>query len=220
MAPALSLRLDTASHGGMPLLGPMALDVAAGETVAITGPSGVGKTTLLRILAGLHRRWTGTLVVPGRVAMVFQEPVLMPWRSALRNIVLAAQCSEAEAQAALDAVELGDRAQAWPGTLSLGQQRRLALARAFAARPDVLLMDEPFVSLDPALAEEMMALFERLRAQSGVATVLVTHAAAEAERLADRILRIGGTPATVIEARQNSGAYFQLSASGVTSSRS
>ena len=81
-------------------------------------------------------------------------------------------------------------------------------------------MDEPFVSLDPATAEEMMTLFERLRADRPVATILVTHAAEEALRLSTRILRLGGTPATVVEDRQNSGAYFQSSASGVTSAGS
>ena len=220
MTAAVSLRLEQAHHGASQVLGPMALDVAPGETLALTGPSGVGKTTLLRVIAGLHRRWQGSLVLPGRVAMVFQEPVLMPWRSALRNITLTTGCSDAAALKALAAVDLADKAQAYPGALSLGQQRRLSLARAFAAEPEVLLMDEPFVSLDPALADEMMILFETLRAARPLATILVSHAPAEVARLADRSLRLEGAPARIVATDQNSGAYFQLSASGVTSSRS
>ncbi|PRD40182.1 UNVERIFIED_CONTAM: ssuB1 [Trichonephila clavipes] len=127
--------------------------------------------------------------------MVFQEPVLLPWRNALDNITLATRCDPASACAALARVGLADKATALPGELSLGQQRRLALARAFAAQPDVLLMDEPFVSLDPALTDDMMALLEAERARRPMATILVTHAPAEAARLADRLLRLEGSPA-------------------------
>lgn len=195
MAPALTLALTGARHGARAVLGPLDLVVGAQETVAICGASGVGKTTLLRILAGLHADWSGRLDRPGRLAMVFQEPVLLPWRSALDNILLATGCSPAQALAALAAVDLEARAGSVPGALSLGQRRRLALARAFAAGPDVLLMDEPFVSLDPALADEMMGLFEALAARRPLATVLVTHVEAEAERLAGRVLRLEGQPA-------------------------
>lgn len=192
---ALVLRLVHGGHGAAQVLGPLDLRLATGETVAICGPSGVGKTTLLRILAGLHRDWRGELTLPGRLAMVFQEPVLLPWRNALDNITLATRCDPASARAALARVGLADKAMALPGELSLGQQRRLALARAFAAQPDVLLMDEPFVSLDLALTDDMMALLEAERARRPMATILVTHAPAEAARLADRLLRLEGSPA-------------------------
>lgn len=200
MTPAISLTLHAASHGAAPALGALSLQVMTGETVAVTGPSGVGKTTLLRILAGLHTRWTGTLHLPGRLAMVFQEPVLMPWRTALENICLAAGCTEGEGKAALASVDLASKSDVYPSALSLGQQRRLSLARAFAAMPDVLLMDEAFVSLDAALADDMMTLFEHLRKDRNLATVIVTHDRAEAERLADRSLILGGSPARFLDA--------------------
>lgn len=195
--PLLDLTLDSAWHGARPVLGAMQVQLHKAEVLALCGPSGVGKSTFLRIVAGLHSGWKGRRVMRGRLAMVFQEPTLLPWRNALDNISLAAGCSTATAQTALADVGLGDRADAFPGTLSLGQQRRLALARAIAARPDLLLMDEPFVSLDAALVEDMLTLIETLKARHGFAAILVTHAESEAERLADRILRLSGRPAQI-----------------------
>lgn len=219
-SPVLSLALRSMAFDQSPVLGRMDLTLRTGETVAITGPSGIGKSTLLRIVAGLEARFLGTLKAPARIGVVFQEPTLLPWRTALDNLCIAAHVPPDAARAALAEVGLADLADRFPGALSLGQQRRLSLARAFAARPDLLLMDEPFVSLDPELADEMMRLFARLRATHRVTTLLVTHVEAEAEKLASRIVKLGGSPATIVSDRQNSGAYLQLSASGVTSSRS
>ena len=219
-APVLALDLKGLSFDGRPILGAIRLDLMPGETLAVTGPSGIGKTSLLRVLSRLEKDFSGTLEAPARVAMVFQEPTLLPWRSALDNICLTTGLPADRAAARLAEVGLGALGDQYPAQLSLGQQRRLSLARAFAAQPDVLLMDEPFVSLDPGTAEEMMALFARLRAERGVATVLVTHVEAEAEKLASRIVKLDGAPARITEERQNKGAYFQLSASGVTSSKS
>lgn len=194
----ISLRLRGKNFGPVVVLGPMEITVARGETLALTGPSGVGKTTLLRILAGLDTAFDGEITRPARMAMVFQEPTLLPWRSARDNIRLTTGVSAGTAERLLGEVGLGGRGAALPGQLSLGQQRRLALARALAAEPELLLMDEPFVSLDPARIEEMLGLTARLLAGRDTAVVIVTHARAEAERLASRILLIDGAPARIV----------------------
>ncbi|MCR9109258.1 MAG: ATP-binding cassette domain-containing protein [Rhodobacteraceae bacterium] len=193
--PVLSVALHGMRFGDKPVLGPIELRVATRETVAITGPSGVGKTTLMRIIAGLETRFDGHLRRPEKLAMVFQEPTLMRWRNVSDNLAIPLGLSPTEIAIALEEVGLAGRGDAFPDQLSLGQQRRLSLARAFAGKPDVLLMDEPFVSLDSQLSDEMMSLFERLRDSHPVATLLVTHAIPEAERLATRILELSGQPA-------------------------
>jgi len=194
------IRVDVAAKwfGETQVLGPVAFEIAPGETVAVLGPSGIGKSTLLRIVAGLDAAFEGQIERPGRMAIVFQEPTLLPWRSALRNLTLVhPQLGRAEAMEMLGKVGIADKADLYPGQLSLGQQRRLALARAFAGRPELLIMDEPFVSLDAGTAETMLALTERLIAEIRPATLFVTHSREEADRLADRILELAGDPATL-----------------------
>ncbi|MBL3569649.1 ABC transporter ATP-binding protein [Rhodovulum sulfidophilum] len=186
--------------GAAEVLGRIELEVAAGETVALLGPSGIGKSTLLRIVAGLDPDFEGRVQCPERIAMVFQEPTLLPWRTALQNLRLVHPgLGRADAQDMLARVGLTDKGRAYPAQLSLGQQRRLALARAFAGRPQALVLDEPFASLDPETAEAMLALTERLIAEARPATLLVTHARAEAERLASRIHVLVGQPAVLRE---------------------
>ncbi|WP_342078186.1 ATP-binding cassette domain-containing protein [Yoonia sp. SS1-5] len=199
--PVLDLRLRALGFGGKQILGPINLQLPRGQTLALVGPSGIGKSSLLRIFAGLVRRYEGDCAVHGKTAMVFQEPTLLPWRSARDNITIPTGVTSDIADAALESVGLGQRAAAYPAQLSLGQQRRLSLARAFAVQPDLLLLDEPFVSLDPALATEMMDLFSELRAAHGVTTVLVTHVVQEANRLADRIVTLAGDPAVIHDDR-------------------
>ena len=196
----IALDLAFKRFGAVEVLGPITLTVGAGETVALTGPSGVGKSTLLRILAGLDRDWSGDLRRPDRVAIVFQEPTLLPWRSARDNVTLVTGAQAEAVERLLAEVGLGGRGDAYPGQLSLGQQRRLALARALAAEPELLLMDEPFVSLEPALVEEMLDLTRRLLDARDAASVFVTHSEREAERLSNRILRLEGKPARIAAA--------------------
>jgi NitT/TauT family transport system ATP-binding protein len=186
------------SYGDTQVLGRVEFAVQAGETVALVGPSGIGKSTILRIVAGIDGAFEGQVERPDAAAIVFQEPTLLPWRSALDNLLLTCPGLKPDAALhALDRVGLAGKDKEFPGQLSLGQQRRLSLARAFAGRPGMLILDEPFVSLDPHMADTMMTLTEDLIAEARPATLLVTHAEAEANRLADRVLRLQGDPATL-----------------------
>ncbi|MFC0158465.1 ABC transporter ATP-binding protein [Mameliella alba] len=194
----IHVRIDDKHFGEAQVLGRVHFDIAPGECVALVGPSGIGKSTVLRILAGTDEAFSGHVDRPDRMAVVFQEPTLLPWRSVLQNLTLVHPDLGTEgARAALDRVGLSGKERLFPGQLSLGQQRRLALARGFATPPDLLIMDEPFASLDPETAERMLALTESLMATTRPATLFVTHDRAEAQRLADRILRLDGTPATL-----------------------
>ncbi|RVU38218.1 ABC transporter ATP-binding protein [Hwanghaeella grinnelliae] len=183
--------------GGAQILDWIEMSVGAGEIVALTGPSGIGKTTLLRIIAGLDRDFEGAVTDPGRIAMVFQSPTLMPWRSAADNLRLTTGAERASIDRLLDEVGLEGKAKFFPGQLSLGQQRRLALARALAANPATLLMDEPFISLDEETAARMRRLTMKVLEGRRIATLIVTHDLVEAATLADRVVMLGGRPAAI-----------------------
>ena len=188
------------AFGGAEILRDVHLDLAPGERVAVVGRSGAGKSTLLRIIAGVDTAFEGEVRRPDNISFVFQEPTLLRWRTVLQNLTLTHPgLPEGEARAMLRRVGLEEKAGDFPGQLSLGQQRRVALARAFVGRPELLILDEPFVSLDPSLAEEMIALTESLIAEVRPAVLLVTHSQAEAERLAERICRLEGSPATLVQ---------------------
>jgi len=177
------------SYGNTPILGPLNFSVAKGETVALVGPSGIGKSTLLKMIAGIDTNYSGTITRPDTQAIVFQEPTLLPWRSAADNLrLIHPDLTPDEITAALNRVGLTGKEALFPGQLSLGQQRRLALARAFAGQPDMLILDEPFVSLDQDIAASMIALTQSLIAEQSPATLFVTHAMDEAEQLATRTL--------------------------------
>ena len=201
--PVLDLQIERLSIGGTQILGQIDLQAMPSQTLALVGPSGVGKTSLLRIVAGLETRHSGRCDVQGRVGMVFQEPTLLPWRTVLDNLCIPTGITPQAAQQALVDVGLTGRELDFPPQLSLGQQRRLSLARAFAIKPDLLLMDEPFVSLDQELVQDMMTLFQRLQEGHSVATIFVTHVAAEAKRLSDRIVTMSGSPAQITDDQPN-----------------
>lgn len=197
MSSAVEIDIRSKAYGATEILRNVAVSIEAGETLALLGPSGIGKTTLLRIACGLDDRFEGSVRRPERIALVFQEPTLLPWRSARRNVTLMTRVSDDQADRTMSAVGLAGKGDLYPGQLSLGQQRRLSLARAFASRPDFLVMDEPFASLDPAKAVEMVALTRALAAETGVTILLVTHSQEEADALANRVVRLAGTPATI-----------------------
>ena len=191
----MRLELISKSFGAREVLGALTLSLARGERLAVLGPSGIGKSTLLRMLAGLDTEFRGTLTGDARRAVVFQEPVLLPWRDALANIVIATGCTPELAQDWLAQVGLAGHEAKFPRQLSLGQQRRLALARAFAAAPDILLMDEPFASLDGETAARMVALTDALLTRTGAGLLLVTHAPDEARALNAQAWHLSGQPA-------------------------
>lgn len=200
----ISVRIAAKDFGTTPVLRDVVFDLREGEVLAILGPSGIGKSTLLRIVAGIDRDFSGTVTRPERLTMVFQEPMLLPWRTAVENLTLLhPDLTRAGAMEALAQVGIADKADVFPRQLSLGQQRRVALARAIAGVPRALILDEPFASLDAATADEMLTLTERLIAAVRPATLFVTHAESEARRLATRVLHLAGRPATIMpEERQ------------------
>lgn len=196
----ISVDVRRKAFGTSEILRNVRFDMQDGQAIAILGASGVGKSTLLRLIAGIDHAFEGEIVRPQAIAMVFQEPVLLPWRSVLENLTLVhPTLGDAVARQALERIGIGDKADLFPGQLSLGQQRRLSLARAFAGRPALLVMDEPYVSLDPQTAQEMLELTEALIAESRPSVILVTHSESEARRLADRTFRLVGSPATLAE---------------------
>jgi NitT/TauT family transport system ATP-binding protein len=193
----------TASGERLEVLRDVAVSLAPGEVGALVGPSGCGKTTMLRIIAGLDQDYDGKIQRPpdGRIGMVFQEPRLLPWRTVEDNVRLVApQADDHELATLFDVLELAVHRAHYPGELSLGLARRVALARAFAVNPALLLLDEPFVSLDDALAarlrDELAMLVDRRR----ITTLLVTHDVDEAVRLADRVFLLSSRPAHVLAA--------------------
>jgi len=162
--------------------------------VALIGRSGSGKSTLLRALAGLDRDLAGELTVNGTVAVAFQEPRLLPWKRVWANVCLGLRADDprSAADAALAEVDLTERAEAWPLTLSGGEAQRASLARALVREPTLLLLDEPFSALDALTRIAMHRLVLRLWAHHGPAVLLVTHDVDEAIALADRVLVLSG----------------------------
>jgi sulfonate transport system ATP-binding protein len=168
------------------------LDIGPGEFVALLGRSGSGKSTLLRALAGLDAPSAGIVQVPNERMVVFQEPRLLPWKTALQNVELGLRGDRAteQARSALAEVGLEHRLHAYPATLSGGEAQRAALARALVRDPKLLLLDEPFAALDALTRMRMHALIESLWKRHHLSVLLITHDVDEAILLADRALVI------------------------------
>ncbi|MGJ8526475.1 Vitamin B12 import ATP-binding protein BtuD [Halomonadaceae bacterium LMG 33818] len=190
----LSLQHVSRHFGDTQVLNNLSLDIAAGEVVAIIGKSGCGKSTLLRLLAGLDEANSGTLTwkeepirrQTSHIRLMFQEPRLLPWKSVLQNASLGT--TEDIGRKTLGEVGLSDRMDRWPSQLSGGQRSRVALARALAHKPELLLLDEPLGALDALTRSSMHVLIERLWREYGFTLILVTHDVAEAVMLADRVI--------------------------------
>lgn len=203
--PVLRVSIDSKwyrSRGAEPVeaVRDLAFGVEAGEIVCLIGPSGAGKTTSLRILLGLDTDYTGQVSGAEQAGMVFQEPRLLPWRSVEHNVRLGLPRARRgrDLDGLFGRLGLAPWRASYPKALSLGMQRRVALARALADDPRVLVLDEPFVSLDDAAAAELRGLVVDTVDGAGMSVLMVTHNVAEAIGIADRLLLLSRRPASLV----------------------
>ena len=197
----LGKTFTSAAGGTHEVLAPVKFSLGAGEVGVLVGPSGCGKSTMLRIILGLDQDFQGDISRPpnARIGMVFQEPRLLPWRSVEQNVRLAApEVDDVKLSELFKILELQAHRSHYPGELSLGLARRVALARAFAVEPDLLVLDEPLASLDDALAGRLREEIATLVASRPVMTLLVTHSLDDAVRLGDRLFFLSPRPARML----------------------
>ncbi|HEY5336660.1 MAG TPA: ABC transporter ATP-binding protein [Rhizomicrobium sp.] len=183
------------------------LDVREGEFLSLVGPSGCGKSTALRIIADLIAPTTGTVEWPQgkpEIGFVFQEPTLMPWRTALDNARLPLELkgiargdAEARSKAALERVGLGEFQNSYPRELSGGMKMRVSIARAIAAKPKLLLMDEPFAALDELTRQSLNDDLLKLTHEDGITVIFVTHSVYESAYLSDRVVVMTPRPGRI-----------------------
>jgi ABC-type nitrate/sulfonate/bicarbonate transport system ATPase subunit len=185
-----------------PLFENLRFELGDGEVCAIVGPSGIGKSSLLQIVAGLDRDFAGSLTgLPQPVGYLFQSPRLLPWRTARQNLEIVMPGQPERAGEWLAQVGLAGSEDVYPQRLSLGMARRVALARALAVAPKLLLLDEPFASLDGDTARDMQDLIKSYIEKMRPTTLLVTHHWPEAAALAQRVITLDGVPARIMDDR-------------------
>jgi NitT/TauT family transport system ATP-binding protein len=195
--------LTTADNNCRKVIKDLHLTLQKHEFVCLVGSSGCGKTTLLNILAGLDTEFSGSVTfsnqqISPKVGYVFQNPRLLPWRTVQENIELAANPSKETIDFLLASMGLAAEKETYPAHLSLGMSRRVSIIRAFAADPDLLLMDEPFVSLDPPTARQVRQLLMGLWLKRPHKVLFVTHDLREAIAIADRIVFLDKEPMSII----------------------
>ena len=194
-----------AGRDDLTVLKNVAFDVTPRSFVVLTGPSGCGKSTLLNIIAGLDKSFEGSIDLghgTPQLGFIFQAPRLLPWRTVEENIALVLPTGDprhALIPEMIQRVGLEQAASAYPERISLGMQRRAALARGFILEPDILMMDEPFVSLDDPTAHSLRELLIGLWNRRPVTVLFVTHDRTEAVMLGTRILRLSSGNATIIQ---------------------
>ncbi len=194
------------NNGGLRALDEVSFEVCPREFVAVIGPSGSGKSTLLRIVAGLLAPTAGSLefvhLTDPKIGMVFQQSNLMPWRSVIENIMLPLELGgnndvQAKAQELIELVGLTGFESNWPRELSGGMAQRVAIARALIHDPDLLLLDEPFGSLDELTRERMWTELSRIWQARQKTVIMVTHSIDESLFLADRVLVLSARPGRI-----------------------
>lgn len=233
VAPAISIRNLHKSYGKNPVLKGISLSIEQGEVVSVIGPSGTGKSTLLRMINQIETVTSGVIIAGGHdmtnpktklnqartdIGMLFQQFNLFPRLTVLDNITLAPRkvlktsrkIAEREARALLKEVGLLKKADAYPRWLSGGEQQRVAIARALAMHPKIMLFDEPTSALDPEMVEDVLEIIKKLAARREITILIVTHEMKFAREISDRILFLDGghilafdTPENVMDRSNN-----------------
>jgi NitT/TauT family transport system ATP-binding protein len=213
-APVLHVAAVKKVYDRLEAIREVTLDVADGEFVSVLGPSGCGKSTLLMMIAGLIGVTGGAITIDGtpvagprrEIGVVFQNPVLLPWRTVLQNVLFPVELQKLpraeysdRARALLRMAKIDDFADMLPRQLSGGMRQRVAICRALVHNPSILLMDEPFSALDAITRDEMAIELLRIWLANRKTVVFVTHSIREAVLLSDRVLVMGRRPATIVE---------------------
>lgn len=204
------------SHGPQRVLQHISLSLDEGQHLTVVGPSGCGKSSLLRLIAGLEAPTEGQIRFDGQkmigprpdLAIVFQDYGLFPWKTVEENILLPGQIhhhplDEGQLDKLLESLDLTVVRKHYPGELSGGQKQRTALGRAMAMQPKLLLMDEPFSALDPAMRHQCYDLFRKYIGTSSMATIIVTHSPEEAAALGDKTIVFAKTGGVIEDVRKN-----------------